>query len=366
MNLQVDYLIIGQGLCGTWLSWYLTKENRTFIVIDKDEPTSPSKVSAGIINPVTGRRMVKVWMVEQILSFAHEAYNEIGNFLGITAISQKNIIDFFPNAHQRQVFLERIEEGEEYLNSFPEQNQFNSFFNYDLGCGEIRHSYIAHLDILLPAWRQQLKENTQLREQDFEFENLVIKENSVQYGDIVAEKIIFCDGLSSFENPFFKQLPFAPNKGEALVVEIPGLPAQHIYKKGFLLAPLAPSLKLEAARGQTTRLFWLGSNYQWSFPHAEPTNEFYEQAERHLKVWLKIPFKILEHMAALRPATLERRPFVGLHPQQKHIGILNGMGTKGCSLAPYFAHQFVNHLLYGKEIAPEADIKRFSRMLSRQ
>ena len=69
--MQVDYLIIGQGLCGTWLSWYLTQENRSLIVIDKNEPISASKISAGIINPVTGRRMVKVWMAEQILSFAH-------------------------------------------------------------------------------------------------------------------------------------------------------------------------------------------------------------------------------------------------------------------------------------------------------
>ncbi len=364
--MQVDYLIIGQGLCGTWLSWYLAKENRTFIVIDKDDPLTPSKVSAGIINPVTGRRMVRAWMAEQILSFAHEAYNEIGNFLDITAISQKNIIDFFPNAHQRQVFLERIDEGEEYLNSFPEQNRFNSFFNYDLGCGEIRHSYIAHVETLLPAWRQFLKGNGRLLEESFVFENLAIKEQSIQYGDIIAEKVIFCNGLNSVENPFFKQLPFAPNKGEALVVEIPNLPDHHIYKKGFLLVPLAPPVKPEAARGNGMGVFWLGSNYQWSFPHTEPTSEFYEQAERHLQAWLRIPFKILEHKAALRPATLERRPFVGLHPQQKHIGILNGMGTKGCSLAPYFAHQFVNHLLYEKEIAPEADIKRFSRMLSRQ
>ena len=315
---------------------------------------TPSKVSAGIINPVTGRRMVKVWMAEQTLSFAHKAYTEIGNFLGIPAISQKNIIDFFPNPHQRQVFLERIEEGEEYLNSYPEQNQFNSFFNYDLGCGEIRHTYIAHLDLLLPAWRQQLKNNTQLREEDFDFENLVIKEQSIQYGNITAEKIIFCDGLSSFENPFFKALPFAPNKGEVLIVEIPGLPDRNIYKKGFLLAPL-----------QVEDVFWLGSNYQWSFSDPEPHKEFYEQAERHLKAWLKIPFKILEHKAALRPATLERRPFVGLHPYQRNIGILNGMGTKGCSLAPYFASQLVDQLLRKKEITPEADIKRFQKILAR-
>jgi glycine/D-amino acid oxidase-like deaminating enzyme len=352
--MQVDYLIIGQGLCGTWLSWYLAKENRTFVVIDKNERITPSKVSAGIINPVTGRRMVRVWMAEQVLSFAREAYNEIGNFLDITAISQKNIIDFFPNPQQRQVFLERIGEGEEYLSSYPEQNEFNAFFNYDLGCGEIRHSYIAHLETLLPAWRQFLKINGRLLEEHFEFKDLVINDESVQYENISAEKLIFCDGLSSFDNPFFGQLPFAPNKGEALIVEIPDLPRQRIYKKGFLLAPL-----------QAANAFWLGSNYQWSFAHVEPTNEFYEQAGRHLKRWLRIPFKILEHKASIRPATLERRPFVGLHPYQKKLGILNGMGTKGCSLAPFFARQLVDHLLRKKEIMPEADIKRFRRILAK-
>src|SRR5215469_8045270 len=251
--MQIDYLIIGQGICGTFLSWYLTKENRSFILIDKNESGTPSKVSAGIINPVTGRRMVKVWMAEEVLSFAHHAYHEIGEFLDLTAMSQKNIIDFFPNPHQRQVFLERIEEGEQYLNSYPEQNQFNSFFNYDLGCGEIRNSYIVHLETLLPAWRQQLKDNNQLLEENVEINDLVIKEDFVQYKNITAGKIIFCDGLHSFENPFFKQLPFAPNKGEVLIVEIPGLPRERIYKKGFILAPL-----------QTENIFWLGSNYQWS------------------------------------------------------------------------------------------------------
>src|SRR5438046_7032667 len=53
---QVDYLIIGQGLSGTWLSWFLARENRSFLIIDKNEPITPSKVSSGVINPVTGRR----------------------------------------------------------------------------------------------------------------------------------------------------------------------------------------------------------------------------------------------------------------------------------------------------------------------
>ncbi|HBB58234.1 MAG TPA: FAD-dependent oxidoreductase, partial [Chitinophagaceae bacterium] len=41
------------------------------------------------------------------------------------------------------------------------------------------------------------------------------------------------------------------------------------------------------------------------------------------------------------------------HP---NIGLLGGMGTKGCSLAPYFAQQLVQHLLHQQPIHPEASL----------
>ena len=74
---------------------------------------------------------------------------------------------------------------------------------------------------------------------------------------------------------------------------------------------------------------------------------------------------MLNHWAALRPATVERRPFVGLHPVYKQAAILNGMGAKGCSLAPWFAKQLAENLIYKKNIDATADVNRFSRMLSR-
>jgi hypothetical protein len=40
------------------------------------------------------------------------------------------------------------------------------------------------------------------------------------------------------------------------------------------------------------------------------------------------------------------------------------MGTKGCSLAPYFAKQLIDHIEQGSTIEPEADIKRFTSILS--
>ncbi len=350
----IDYLIIGQGISGTWLSYYLQKEGKSFLVIDNNFKDAPSRVAAGIINPVTGRRHVTVWMADEIIPFALSAYNEFSQVLGIHAISQRNIVDFFPSAQMRLSFQQRVDEADDYVSIASDESRFRHLFHYDLGIGEISPVYTAHLENILPAWRQQLLQKELLLEEEFVLEELEINKERIQYRNITAEKIIFCDGASSTGNPWFDKLPFAPNKGEVLTLHIDGLPDKNIYKRGLTLAPLA-----------TPGHWWMGSGYEWEYNDVNPTKAFREKMESLLKEWLKLPFEVTGHFASLRPATLERRPFVGFHPLHPNIGILNGMGTKGCSLAPFFAKQLVNHLLHNSEITPEADVKRFSKTLAR-
>jgi glycine/D-amino acid oxidase-like deaminating enzyme len=352
--MQVEFLIVGQGISGTWLSYYLQKENKSFLIIDNNQPNAPSRLAAGIINPVTGRRHVEVWMADGIMPFAWNAYTELGNELGITVISQKNIIDFFPSPQMRSSFQQRVEENAKYISLAESLGDLRTHFNYDFGYGEIKPVYTAHLETILPAWRNLLQQNNYLLEEDFDLSQLKITVGKIEYKNITAQKIIFCDGNSSAGNPYFRNLPFAPNKGEALTLEIPELPDTNIYKKGLSLVPLA-------APGQ----WWIGSNYAWEFDNENPTVEFREKTEELLKSWLRIPFTVTGHLCGIRPATLERRPFIGIHPQHPKIGILNGMGTKGCSLAPFFAKQLADYLLYNKPINPEADISRFTRILTR-
>lgn len=350
-----DYLIIGQGISGSWLSYFLQKEGKSVLVIDKQTEFASSSIAAGVINPVTGRRHVTAWLAEQVMHFAWESYSKAGQELDIVAISHKNIIDFFPSPQMLDSFRQRVLEENKYVHSYPEQNQFNPYFNYVFGCGEIRPVYIAHLETFLPAWRKRLIESDSLLEEEFDLRLLELKSDSVSYKGLTASTIIFCDGQSSASNPWFDLLPFAPNKGELMILEIEDLPAQHIYKQGMMLVPLA-------AENQ----WWIGSSYAWKFNNDLPTEDFKNKTESFLKYWLKIPFKILSHKAGIRPATLERRPFVGRHPSQKNIAILNGMGTKGCSLAPYFAKQLADNLIYDLPIHAEADVNRFRRVLSKK
>lgn len=361
--MRKDVLIVGQGICGTFLAWWLEKAGLSFIVLDEQRPATASRAAAGLINPVTGRRIVKTWMIDELLSFAGRAYDDLGAALQLDCLKQTQVVDFFPTAQMRIAFLQRYEEDPQYLRLPVDEHSYEGLFRYDLGYGIIAPCYLADLPKLLPAFRRRLLEQNVLVEAPFDHQSLVVEAQRIKYKDITADRIIFCDGIQSADSPYFSRLPFAPNKGEALIVDIPDLPsaisvvslppATTVFKKGMTLAPWKDGL------------YWVGSSYEWSFVDPDPTETFRQRAEGLLKDWLRSPFGVVDHIASVRPATLERRPFIGFHPLYPAIGILNGMGTKGCSLAPYFAHQLVAHIAEGKPIRPDADVRRFTKILSR-
>lgn len=348
---MVDYLIIGQGLCGTWLSYYLLKAGKKVMVVDNNQPHTASRIASGVINPVTGRRIVRTWRIEELLPFAIDAYAEMGSALGVTLANSSSVLDFHPSLQMKEAFEKRLNEEQEYLHT-ASQEEWQPYFNFFFGVGKVEPCLLVDINTLLTTWRKHLREKQSLLEESFDLSSCTVREDEIVYHNIIAGKVIFCDGVTCFDNSFFKNLPFAPNKGEAIIARIEGLPRHNIYKHGISIVPWQNDLS------------WIGSSYEWSFSDTAPTAAFREKMTRLLKNWLKLTFEIVDHLASVRPATLERRPFVGLHPAHPAVGILNGMGTKGCSLAPFFAKQLALHLTQGEPIYADADVKRFIRTLS--
>lgn len=352
--MNVDYVIVGQGIAGSLLSWFLLQEGKRVLVVDNGADPVASKVAAGIINPVTGRRYHTTWKADELHPFAEKTYADLGAQFGAHYCFRKDIVEFFPNPEAREVFVSRVQDGNPYLSAYPDQNRFNDILHYDFGCGQIAPAYVTNLPLLLADVRRHLKQHEALREEQFRHEELTLLEDGIRYGDTVAQKIVFCEGALGPNNPWFRLLPFALNKGEALIIECRDLPADHLYKKGFLLAPLP-----------VEHTFWAGSSYAWDELDAGPSEAFRNRTTAMLENFLRLPFSVIHHKAAVRPATVERRPFVGLHPQHPQVAIFNGLGTKGTSLAPYFARQLVNHLLHDAPLTPEADVRRFTKILAR-
>jgi len=292
-------------------------------------------------------------MIDELMPFAWQAYQSFGQMLNIECIAQKPVIDFFPTPQMRLAFIERYERDQQFLSLPENENDWLPFIQYDFGYGIIQPAYLTDIQLLLSGRRDDLSAKSQLRNEYLDPSLCIDTGHTIQYKDITSRKIIFCDGIAGFNNPFFNNLPYGLNKGEMILVEIPGLPTEQIIKKGYNLVPWQGNI------------FWLGSTYLWEFEDDQPSKSFYESASNWLSHTLKMPFTIVEHHASVRPATVERKPFVGLHPSNNKIGILNGMGTKGCSLAPFFANQLVNHLLLNEPIMADANVQRFKRILSR-
>jgi hypothetical protein len=346
---KVKYLIVGQGLVGTWMAYYLQEKGIPFKIINNTQIASASSVASGVINPVTGRRMVQTWMIETVLPFAVDAYTQFQEKAGVAIIKKAPVALIHPSLQMKESFDYRLAHENVYLLKNDTPN-WKNYFHTPFGTGEIESCYWIDLIKFLKTGREKIKDH--YLEATFEIEDLKLDSNGVTWKNISTEKIIFCDGVQSMQNPFFKALPFAPNKGEALIVAIEGLPAKNIYKNNVSIVPWKDNL------------FWVGASFEWKYENANPTNSFKEKMISSLDTILTIPYKIVDHLVGIRPANTERRPFVGLHPTYPQLGICNGMGTKGCSLAPYFTLELINHIELGNAINKEANIERFNHLLA--
>jgi hypothetical protein len=168
INMTIDYLIIGQGISGSFLCHELQKTGVPFLVIDDPKPQSASRIASGIINPVTGRRIVKTWMIDELMPFAWNAYQNINNILGINCITLINNIDFFPTPQMRLAFLDRLQEDPQYLALPSDNTDWLTLLHYDFGYGIINPCYLVNLQRLLDASRKYLHDKNVLREAPFD------------------------------------------------------------------------------------------------------------------------------------------------------------------------------------------------------
>ena len=65
--MKVEVVIIGQGIAGSTLALQLLNRGIEFVILDEGSTTGASAVSSGLINPITGRKFVKSWMIDELL-----------------------------------------------------------------------------------------------------------------------------------------------------------------------------------------------------------------------------------------------------------------------------------------------------------
>ncbi|MFK7809584.1 MAG: NAD(P)/FAD-dependent oxidoreductase [Saprospiraceae bacterium] len=358
-EIQTDFLIVGQGLAGSLLAWFLAERGQRVHIVDNDHEYSSSVVAAGIINPVTGRRLVKSWMIDELLPVAKSTYLEIEKKLSISIYQERVIYRALADVKAENVWDERSgDQGyEQYLGAEKPEDKIRNLMNPPFSWGAIHKAAQVDIPTFLETIEDYFTNKKQFSRTTFNYDDLKFLENGDvfcklsndenQVENIIAKQVIFCEGQRARFNPWFGNLPFVVSKGEMLEVKIEGGADLPIVKHKAYLAPL-----------QDSKL-WIGATYEWNELDEEPTEKARTQLIKNLEKSITVPYEIVKQNAAIRPTVKDRRPFLGTHSKHATIHIFNGLGTKGTSLGPYWGQHFVDYLLQGKQIDSAVDIKRF-------
>ncbi|MFN4255401.1 MAG: NAD(P)/FAD-dependent oxidoreductase [Saprospiraceae bacterium] len=338
-------LIVGQGIAGTVLAWTLRQHGAEVTVVDAGFSDAASRVAAGIINPVTGKRYAKSWRVDEFLPFARNFYAEIEAALSIKIWHNRHIIRLLNSVEEENNWSARcgLPDFDGYMGSRTDGGDWSPFLKNGFRFGELRQAAQVDFAPFLRAFREKMAAENRLWEQEIsppEIENL----------SHVFDHVILCLGHRATLNPFFPDLPWQLAKGEVLLVRLADARAAavgQLLKKKILLAPLG------------SNLFWAGANYEWEFADTAPSETGKQFVINELREMLGVPFEIENHVAGVRPVVSDRRPLVGFLPENERVGIYNGFGSKGTLLAPYWAAHFAEHILESRPLAPDIDVRRF-------
>ena len=347
MEREYDYIIVGQGIAGSCIALELIEQGKKVVVFNDPKGNSSSRVAGGLINPITGRKMVLTWKANQLFSFLDNFYKKAEETLGAHFYFQLPIYRPFVSIEEQNEWQGKSAETnyKSFIKEVVVKPEPNNIVNDPYGGLLLKGSGYLDTNIFLDSLTSWLNKGDRAINEKFDIDSLNFIQNGVVYKDIKATKVIFCNGVAGADNKYFTEIKFRPVKGEVLKIKI-DQSLQKVYNRGVFLMP---------RDGYNT----VGSNYNHKDLTWQPTEKGKEEIEIKLKTLLVKPYEVVGHKAGVRPSVNDRRPVIGQSRDKEQLVIFNGLGTKGVSLAPYFANQLVNWLCNGDEIDKEVDVIRF-------
>ena len=345
--MNVDFIIVGQGLAGTCFAFELIKQKKTFIIIDEYRPNTSSRIALGIYNPLILKWFTKPWHIDNQIKYFYTFYSELNKFLKNKFFNDTGIYKFLKTPYDQNNWLTKNSSSgrEQYMSSklFSINNRGlinNDFYGFITSAGRL------DIQFLLKSFRNYCVSKNSIIEQKFNYNHLVINQSSFGFKKFIANSIIFCEGYSGSKNPYFSNLNLKPTKGEILKIYCAGLNLQEIIHAGLLIVPLGNDY------------YSIGATYNWDIINAIPTIEAKKIIIDILNNTLNKSYSIVEHLAGIRPSTVDRRPLVGAHTKHNNMYILNGLGTRGVLLAPYLSKILVDNIYCNQLIPEEVDVNR--------
>ena len=342
----MNTLIVGFGIAGLSLAHQLQRNNISFHVIDSPENSS-SLLAGGVMNPTVLKRYNMSWEGKDFSDYAIRFYEEISDILGYNVYDEIVINRIFPSPNEHNKWSEACDKKN--LNYYLNKNlvvETTEEINTPHGIGTLKN--VGRLDFkkIILLYQKVLKGD--YKREGFQYSKLKFNNNEVVYNNNSYKNIIFCEGYSMKNNPFFNYLPLIGNKGEMLIIKSKSLSEKAIWKSKFFIVPLGQSF------------FWVGATFNHNNKTTKKSLSAKNELLSELKEKLNSPFKIISHDAQIRPTVLDRRPLLGSHVEYDNLYVFNGLGTRGSLMAPRLSEFLYNYIFLDKALPTSIDIRRFT------
>lgn len=350
---QVDYLIVGQGLAGSLLALNLFKRGKLIRVIDDGHKHAASKVAAGLINPITGRRHALTWRFLEFWNFLQSDYVRWEELLGDRFFHEIPLLRFFKNDEEQARFEKKWEAGgfEGIKVQYPGSMEGVPFCKYEELSYRLTQSGYVDQALFIKRVRQFLEQESVVVTNTWSEADVSREPGEVRWKAISAKAVIFTQGFMASENRYFRDLPFRHAKGQILDLHGPERPHSPILNRGKWLLPTGPGS------------FKAGATYDLNNINQEVTEDASAEILDAVDGMVDGDFQVRSAKAGVRPALHDFKPVLGKHPWYPEWIIFNGLGSKGSLQGPLLAKELVDHLEDGVPLPAEADVDRFRKYL---
>ncbi len=227
--MSADVTIVGAGLAGTALAWALVRRGRTVRLIDREPPTTASRVAAGLLTPITGKKPAVSWRWHELRPYAEQFYREVEATTGRRFFHPRPIVRIMTSDAERVAF-----ERSEFAGLVSAVDPPLSGEAVPQPFGAVLMPTAAQLDVpeYLNASREWFRAHG-------------MNERG-EWDGRTGPTTVLCQGhVSGGAFP----LAFRPAKGEILTVHIPGMnEPRAINRGGWWLAPALPSTNTTSGR----------------------------------------------------------------------------------------------------------------------
>ena len=298
---NVDYLIVGSGLAGILFAEVLTRQHKTFLIID-DASQQSSVVAGGLYNPVILKRFTGVWKAKEQLDIAMPIYERLENSLGIKLDHKISVKRLFNSIQeQNNWFLAADKPNLSKFLSHKIITNDNSSIKADFGFGTVLRTGRIDTSLLVQAYKEELDKKGLLFDESFNYNLLDHHQDHLNYNKIKTKHVVFAEGFGLKNSPYFNHLPLNGTKGELITIFAPDLKIDYVLKSSVFLIPIGNDYYL------------VGATYEWE----DKTNAITQKAKSELisklTKFIKCDFDIVNQVAGIRPTVKDRRPLVGRH-----------------------------------------------------